>query len=99
MSTNGKICSECRIELRPDENGVYAVAMASFGPSEVYQADQWKCPSCGWKGLLGFGRIPIAEHFSHDILKLLDDLRRDGGTIVEFWMNKGEKEKFELIPA
>ena len=66
MSTIGKVCVRCQVELRPKKNGVGAIMMASFGPYQLYDADLWACPICGVELLLGFGARPIREHYMPD---------------------------------
>ena len=90
MSNNGKVCAKCCVELRPEENGVTAVEMASFGPVAVYMADLWKCPGCGAETILGFGAKPIVQHFEPAFEDTLAKLRQNTRTF-EFWLNIHEK--------
>ena len=87
-----KVCTLCQIELQPYKNGVVAIAMATFGPSELYEADEWHCPSCEWKGILGFAATPFASHFEPDFDSKLAELRKNKRVIYRFWLNRREKE-------
>lgn len=85
-----KVCVNCQIELRPATNGVVAISMASFGECEMYEADLWMCPSCGWKGMLGFASEPFARHHDPDFAKRLADAERDR-VCIRYWLNGKEK--------
>lgn len=85
-----KVCTKCQIELRPHKNGVIVVAMATFGPSEFYSADEWYCPLCGWKGIFGFGSV-LASHCEPDFEDKLAKEEKKGRVIYRFWLNRIEK--------
>lgn len=85
-----KVCVACRVEMRPSENGVMVVEMASFGPYKMYEADMWQCPSCGWRGILGFAQEPFAEHFQPEFAGQLANAEAER-TVVRFWANPREK--------
>ncbi len=88
-----KVCLQCQIELRPHENGVIAVSMASFGPYELYEADVWHCPQCDWKGILGFASEPFARHHDVDFEKTYNAIKASN-VIIQFWLSRREKEKY-----
>lgn len=44
------VCSQCEVELRPHKNGVEVVDHAEWGPIAVFEADEWQCPNCHYKG-------------------------------------------------
>jgi len=58
--------------MRPEHNGVGLLDM--FRPSDhdepqayqIWDADLWKCPKCGYEIVTGFGQHPIAEHWQKD---------------------------------
>lgn len=66
------ICVKCECELRPDENGVGLLDM--FNPSDkpdpqpyqIWDADLYKCPKCGYEVVVGFGNNAVAHHFDPD---------------------------------
>lgn len=91
-----KVCIKCQIELRPKENGVLAVSMASFGAYEVYEADIWHCPGCGWEGILGFGSDSVAQHLGYDLEAILAENAKQGRTIHRFWLNQKERNAYKL---
>lgn len=63
------VCVKCQCELRPKENGVGLLDM--FRPSDetepqpyqIWDADLWSCPKCGYELITGFGQGPIAQHW------------------------------------
>ena len=83
---SGKVCVKCQVELRPKTNGIAAVEMASFGPYKIWMADVWRCPVCGWEGILGFSSEPIAEHHRPHFAAELEKAQDTGGHhVIEFW--------------
>lgn len=85
-----KVCVKCQIELRPHENGIVALSMASFGAYELYEADVWHCPQCGWKGILDFAAKPFAQHHEPDFEQVLANVEV-ARTVVRFWQNAQQK--------
>ena len=79
------VCPKCHCELRPETNGVGILDMADWGPYELYDADLWKCPSCGVEVVGGFGLNPIAQHYESPFQTLTDGYRVKG-LLIE---NKG----------
>jgi hypothetical protein len=41
-------------------------------PYKIWNADVWKCKSCGNQVVAGFGQKPLAEHFEKDFSEYLD---------------------------
>ena len=67
------VCPKCSRELHPEKNGVGVLDLNDNGkPYEVYDADLWKCPSCGMEVVGGFGNSPIAAHYQDNFQKMLD---------------------------
>ncbi len=85
-----KICVKCQIELRAHENGIVALSMATFGPYELYLADIWRCPQCGWQGIFSNADPFSARHQDADFESVLDKAERTQ-TVVRFWLNQNEK--------
>ena len=66
------VCATCQMEMKPELNGVGVLDMADFGPYALWEADLWKCPSCGLEILVGFGRLPIVHHYDASFSALLN---------------------------
>ncbi len=65
------ICVKCQVYLVIESNDIRAVETFQKDfrkPYAVYHADLWRCPSCGFEIVLGFGGSPEFEHF-HDNFK------------------------------
>lgn len=90
------VCMKCRIELRPYRNGVTAVSMTTCGPYKVYRADEWHCPSCGWRGLLGFSITPSACDGEKDFQLKRAKAETNPEGSHRFWLNEREKTEYEL---
>jgi hypothetical protein len=72
------VCNKCHCELRPETNGVGVLDMADWGPAELYDADLWKCPSCGIEVVGGFGHSAIASHFESEFKNVVEGYRKKG---------------------
>jgi len=59
------VCVKCRVEFRPERNGVKVIDLFinNSQPYKIWDADMWKCPSCEVEIIVGFGRAPLYEHF------------------------------------
>lgn len=85
------VCVKCRCELCPETNGMGVVD--TFRPSdsdkdelyELWDADKWKCPSCGMEVIGGFGEGCISAHYRDDFKQMIDGYMRRAKLII----NKG----------
>lgn len=57
------VCVKCNCELRPERNGVGILDMNDNGAYELWDADMWKCPTCGYLVVGGFAYNPISAHY------------------------------------
>ena len=59
------ICSRCEVEMRPSKNNVVVVDYAHDPPQpyQIWSADEWTCPKCGHRIIVGFGESPYIRHF------------------------------------
>ena len=57
------VCAKCQVEMRPERNGVGLLDMADYGPVQIWDADLWQCPKCGYEIVAGFGQRPISYHY------------------------------------
>jgi hypothetical protein len=76
------VCIPCEVELKPSENGVYVVEMASFGPYKIWNADVWICPKCKHEVVAGFGYDALAEHYQDKFVKLLEKIKASKSRII-----------------
>jgi hypothetical protein len=67
----------CRLFFRPKKNGIAVVegmpASDGMGPDgeerqtwvpyKLWRADLWVCKGCGAEIVVGFGNLPLAEHY------------------------------------
>lgn len=87
------VCPTCRIELRPETNGVDAIEMASFGESSITMADLWQCPDCGHQVLAAFAAEPHIHHYEADFRDVLDRIEaHPDATVVRYWVNTHERD-------
>jgi hypothetical protein len=98
MSTNGKICVRCQVELRCQRNGVCLVEMTVHGPGAVWMADIWHCPSCRLQVIPGtLGKEPLARGDREKVEAEIAGARSRGEQVFEFWANARERD-LRLIP-
>lgn len=89
-----KVCVKCSIELRCKENSVAAITVNDHGQDlELWDADLWECPECGWQGVLGFGSVPLSEHFRADFASTVAKYP----TKIRFWLNRREKAAAQAL--
>lgn len=72
------VCSQCEVELRPHKNGVEVVKHAEWGPIAVFEADEWQCPNCHYKVIVGFGQGPIFQHFQDGFEAHIEQAAKNG---------------------
>lgn len=95
MSTVGKVCVRCQVELRPKKNGVGGLLMSANGPHQIYDADLWVCPTCGIEVLLGFGRHPLRADHQPDFHEAIESYPQ----VMRFWSSTEEKDQANQRPA
>jgi hypothetical protein len=54
------LCVKCICELHPEKNNVGVLDKRNDIPSLLWNADMWKCPSCGIEIAGNFGLNPVA---------------------------------------
>lgn len=68
------ICMTCKKFYRPKKNGVVVeegmpIGYPTMGVStkwesyKLWRGDLWECHQCGHQIVVGFGNIPMAEHY------------------------------------
>jgi hypothetical protein len=65
------VCVRCNIEFRPEKVGIEVLDMAEWGPYQLWNADLWKCPSCGIEIIPYFG--DYGEH--HNSLTFMENVK------------------------
>lgn len=58
------VCTKDEVEYRPHLNGVQVVDYSDNGPYMIWEADEWKCPTCGNRIIVGFGNKAQRHHES-----------------------------------
>jgi len=72
------VCMKCKCELRPETNGMAVCDVAKFGDYELYAADLYKCPQCGYEVLGGFAYKSISAHYETDFVDLVAKYEAEG---------------------
>ena len=72
------VCVKCCCELRPEKNGFGVLDMNDNGPYELWDADMWKCPKCGYEVVGGFAVGPISRHFEDDFGRCITAYEKSG---------------------
>ena len=76
------VCVKCQTEMRPETNGIGLLDMATFGPYKVWDADLYKCPSCGQEIVTGFGEGAVSHHIDEDFNQILEGYRSRTGLYI-----------------
>lgn len=87
------VCIQCQVELTPEKNGIGLLDMADFGPYKIWDTDLWKCPSCGYEIVVGFGQMEIAEHYQDNFQAQVDGYQ-NRGKLIRSWQNPKAKAEF-----
>lgn len=71
------VCVKCRIDMRPEKNGVQFIEDDGNGsPYKLWAADKWKCPECGFQVLVGFGAGSYSgiwdENFEKQVAQVME---------------------------
>ena len=72
------VCVKCKCELRPETNGMGVLDMTNNGAYELWDADKWKCPSCGMEVIGGFGQGCISAHYQTDFYQMIAHYEKRG---------------------
>jgi hypothetical protein len=77
------VCVKCEIAFRVKKNGVILAVTFNNGKLyELYSADLWQCPKCGFEVVAGIAHDPFANHYNDKIDVILNDARNRGCYIV-----------------
>ncbi len=74
-----RLCSECRIEHKPDDNECHILGVDPADPPMIYEAKQGGCQVCEGQGYKG--RTAVVEILTFD--EALDDVMAASGTKAE----------------
>ena len=79
-----RVCVKCEREFKPETNGVIVAEMFQKNTKiyKLWRADLYKCPVCGVEIVVGFGQYPIAEHFTDDCERIVNDAVATGNRRV-----------------
>jgi hypothetical protein len=83
------VCFACQVRMVCAKTGVAVELMASAEPYQIFNADLFECPACGFKVVSSFGKTPIAEHFQRE--RYAEFLK---GVALRFWSTLAEKAEF-----
>jgi DNA-directed RNA polymerase subunit RPC12/RpoP len=66
-TSSNYVCRPCGAFMKIEQNGVTVEEQTEDGqPYKLWDADMYRCPSCGHEVISGFGRGPLAEHYQPD---------------------------------
>ena len=82
MSRYPPVCSSCKREYRCALNEVVVVRHGAGVPMQMVDADEWECPGCGHRIIIGFApvtthRIVNIDAFDQRLARIPANLRRD----------------------
>jgi hypothetical protein len=71
------VCSACQMAMRPHRNGVLVVETYNKPPLpyKLWGADEWKCPVCGHKVIVGFSEKAIHAPYTTDVAGVVRRIR------------------------
>jgi ribosomal protein S27AE len=62
------VCGRCLVAMRPHKTGQLIEAMTRMDGENLHpyykvQADEYRCPACGYTAFVAFAQEPVAEHY------------------------------------
>ncbi len=84
------VCFACQVRMVCAKTGIDVELMASAEPYQVWNADLFECPACGFKVVSGFGKTPIAEHFQRERYERQVLALSAGKAKVDYWYHVRE---------
>lgn len=57
------VCSQCQSEMKPLTAGVNVIEYARQEPYKIWNADEYHCPGCQFRVIIGFAQKPLANHY------------------------------------
>lgn len=77
-------CVQCQCEMRCSKTGATIVVMSGGEPYQLWQADIFQCPGCGFEAVTGWASKPIRhsgqEDFKVYLERYLEDEKQNGRT-------------------
>lgn len=83
VSYHRPVCAACQVEMHPERSGVGILDMADYGPVELWDADLWECPKCGFQIVSGFGNKPISRHYEGETFERLVKSYNENSIVIE----------------
>ncbi|GAC1495738.1 MAG: hypothetical protein NVS1B6_00150 [Steroidobacteraceae bacterium] len=81
------ICVNCKVDFRRKKSGIGNERMAGSEPYQLFSADLWECPGCGFPLISGFGQMTVTEHYQDNYMRIRatygDDLYRSWNTLQD----------------
>lgn len=91
------VCVACERFMRPKHNGVKAIEgmpiengalpgraePEKWKPYKLWTADEWYCPSCGYRLITGFGLAPNAERHDPGFNSEVNGLIAAGSIVIK----------------
>ncbi len=77
------VCVSCEVEMRPEKNDVCLVDLLANGDQyQIWSADKWKCPKCGYEVVEGFGARPFLHRSDDRFAEYIDRQRGAKNLII-----------------
>ena len=79
------VCVHCKRELRCSKNGRVLELISAGEPYQLWSGDEFQCPDCGTRVIVGYGREPMAEGFQKDryaAMKQFENSRQNVVSII-----------------
>lgn len=72
------VCVPCQTEFRPSNNNCVVLCHSNLNPAtdptpfRLWAADEYECPKCHHKIVVGFAQQPYAEHYQPEFQRQLE---------------------------
>ncbi len=89
------VCVNCSVELRPVKTGQPIESMCTTGSYQLFSADRYQCPGCGFEVVSGMNAPIEHAHNWGSYSGWLRTFAQRGNQVLRFWMNLKEKQQYE----
>ena len=93
--THRPVCTKCEVEFTPTCNEAKVLDYSDNGMYTIWFADEWTCPECDFKIIVGFGDGPVMRHYE-EMFKRFVAKAEDNGWLRKNYGDIQTKAKNEV---
>ena len=91
------VCVQCQCEMRCSKTGATIVVMSGDEPYQIWQADIFQCPGCGFEAVTGWAGKPFKYRHEENFQQAVEGYRRQKCERVEYVYEKPTPRKSGML--